>query len=147
MKSWVMNIVRFRESVILKKPLIKCGIIPKSFSVNSSGKKHSKEFREKLRKAWIARRKRGVSLETRKKLSEAFSGKNHPLYGKRGKNSVNWGKKWSHSTKQKMSASAKLSWTDSRRKSAKGRKAWNKGKKHSQATKLKSNFAQRSGVT
>lgn len=101
------------------------------------GKKHSKEFREKLRKAWIARRKRGVSLETRKKLSEAFSGKNHPLYGKRGKNSVNWGKKWSHSTKQKMSASAKLSWTDSRRKSAKGRKAWNKGKKHSQATKLK----------
>ena len=45
------------------------------------GKKYSEEFREKLRKAWIERRKRGVSAETRKKLAIAFSGKNHAMYG------------------------------------------------------------------
>lgn len=44
---------------------------------------------------------------TRKKISEFLSGKNHPLYGKTGKKSPNFGRKHTIESKQKMSESKK----------------------------------------
>jgi hypothetical protein len=38
---------------------------------------HTEETKQKLRDAWITRRERGVSLETRKKMSEARKGKRY----------------------------------------------------------------------
>jgi len=81
------------------------------------GKKMSESARKKMRLAWIERRKRGVSEETRRKLSKAFSGKNHPMYGLKGINHPNYGRKNSERVKRKMSLSAKLSWTPERKKS------------------------------
>jgi len=55
--------------------------------------------------------KKFVSLETRKKLSEThkglLAGEKHPMYGKIGELSWNYGKTHSEETKQKMSKSAK----------------------------------------
>jgi len=100
------------------------------------GKKRPEEFRQKLRKAWIERRKMGVSEETRRKLSKAFSGKNHPMYGLKGKTNPNFGRKNTPQAKYKMSISAKLSWNDERRIKAKGKSAW-KGRNHLKETKKK----------
>ncbi len=79
------------------------------------GKKMSESAKRKMKIAWIERRKRGVSEETRKKLSKAFSGKNHPLYGLKGKKNPNYGRKNSTSTKKRMSISAKIAWTSERK--------------------------------
>ena len=46
---------------------------------------------------------RKASAETRKKQSMATSGKNNPMYGKRGKDTPNYGKKFSIKTRKKMS--------------------------------------------
>ena len=89
-------------------------IIKKVYDFANKGKKMSESAKRKMRDAWIERRKRGVSEETRKKLSKAFSGKNHPLYGLKGKSNPNFGRKNSIETKRKMSLSAKLSWTPER---------------------------------
>lgn len=79
------------------------------------------------------------SEETRKKLSEANSGENHPMYGKHpseeakkkmskaksGKNNPNYGKKLSKETKKKMS------------KARSGENHYFFGKHHSEETKKK----------
>lgn len=48
-----------------------------------------------------------ASLETRKKMSESMKGEKHPLYGKKGILSPNYGKKRSYEHKQKISESMK----------------------------------------
>lgn len=58
---------------------------------NLRGKPRPEYVREKLKKAWIERRKRGTSEETRKKISLAGMGRKH-----------------SEETKKKMSVSAKI---------------------------------------
>lgn len=40
------------------------------------------DVRLKLKQAWVERRKRGVSLETRQKISATSSGSNNGMYGK-----------------------------------------------------------------
>ena len=61
------------------------------------------------------------SAETRRKMSEATKGENHPMYGK----------SLSEETKRKMS------------KALKGKPAWNKGKPRSEETKRKMSEAQK----
>ena len=78
------------------------------------GHRHSQETRNKLS---IARKRRVTSIETRRKMSEAFRGVNHPLYGthhsietrkkmseaKRGKNHWIYGTHRSKEVCQKLS--------------------------------------------
>ena len=64
------------------------------------------------------------SEETKRKLSEANKGKNHPFYGKRGKDTPNYGKSHSEETKIKLSEA-------------------NKGKNHPQYGKSKSEETKR----
>ena len=48
---------------------------------------------------------KSVSHQTRKKMSESKSGKNHPMYGIRGENHPLYGRIFSEETKRKMSES------------------------------------------
>ena len=106
-----------KKNIYSKETLMKMRKAKKNFVPVNKGKKMSETAKRKMRDAWIERRKRGVSEETRKKLSKAFSGKNHPFYGLKGKSNPNFGRKNSIETKRKMSLSAKLSWTPERRAS------------------------------
>ena len=47
------------------------------------------------------------SEDTKRKLSQALKGENHPLYGKRGKDSPNYGKYHTEDAKRKMSQAKK----------------------------------------
>ena len=85
-----------------------------------------------------------VSEETRRKMSEASKGENHPMYGKthsektrkrmsdahKGENHHNCGKTASKETRKKMSDAHKNPSEETRRKlseASKGRKWWNDG--------------------
>jgi len=61
----------------------------------SKGRTHSQETKKKLSEA---NKGKTLSEETKRKMSEAqkgkCAGKNHPQYGKRGKESPAYGKKW-----------------------------------------------------
>lgn len=90
---------------------------------------------ETRRKIAAANKSRIILPETRRKLSQAFAGKNHPLYGKCGKNSPNYGRKCSKETIQKMSKSQKgrtLS-EETKRRLSKAKKGKFLGKKHPMA--------------
>ena len=106
-----------KKNIYSEKTLKKMRSAKKNFIPANKGKKMSESAKRKMRIAWIERRKRGVSKETRIKLSKAFSGKNHPMYGIKGKNHPNYGRKNSEKVKRRMSTSAKLSWTPERKKS------------------------------
>lgn len=104
-----------KKNIYSKETLAKMRKAKQNFIPANKGKKMSESARKKMRLAWIERRKRGVSEETKRKLSKAFSGKNHSQYGLKGKLNPNYGRKNTDETKRKMSISAKLSWTSDRK--------------------------------
>lgn len=65
---------------------------------------------------------RVVSEETRRKRSEAFSGKNNPMYGRIGELNPNYGKKMSEADKKAQSEKMKGRYKWSRRKDRIGRR-------------------------
>jgi len=62
-----------------------------------------KATQKAIRNQSIAHFGKHPSLETIQKMSKNNSGKNNPMYGKRGKQSPNWGKIYSDETIHKMS--------------------------------------------
>lgn len=66
------------------------------------GKKHSEESLEKMRKSHTGKY---PSIETREKLSNQRTGEGNNMWGKRGKLSPHWGKKYSEERKNNISKS------------------------------------------
>jgi len=60
----------------------------------------SNETRKRMRESQIGK---VISIDTRKKMSVARSGKKHPLYGKHGEDNPNYGSHRTNITKEKMS--------------------------------------------
>jgi len=116
--------------------------------ISEAAKNISPETRDKMREAAIGNQRNlgnPHTLETRKKLSEANKGENHPMYGK---TAWNKGKKLSpeHRAKISEAGKGKIISPEARRKISEaqlGSKSCNYGKKLSQKTRRKMSESQK----
>lgn len=88
------------------------------------GYKQTDATKDKISAARMGKKK---SAKTKARMSKAKSGKNHPMYGKTGEDSPNFGRKHTDADKEAMRAA----WTDERRAEQSARMKDNKrGKKN-----------------
>ena len=106
----------------------------------SPGVSPSEESRQKMREAKIGTHP-CLSEEVRQQKREAFSGKNNPMYGKRGELSPLYGKPRSEETKRKISEANKG--TNSYMYGKRGELCPNYGRRHSEETKRKMSEARK----
>lgn len=93
------NICKMSGSAITSW-MIRFNIPRRTISEATKGRKHSAETIEKISRGKLNEYKNNPhpwtgkkhSLETRKKISRANSGENHPMFGKRGKETAMFGK-------------------------------------------------------
>ena len=110
----------------------------------------SEEHKQKLKEAWVERRKRPISEETRAKMREASTGRKHTEETKKKISLSKIGHEVSEETRKKLSEDHKLkaaAMTEEERKAKfgynKGKTPANKGIPHTEETKRKMSEAQK----